>query len=670
MPAPAFCAPTSVVLRPSSASTAVSSRASAFAAASRLRPARLLTAPAVVVATAATETGVAKAAAEEFALTVREDIVSVSCVAHVDHGKSSLLDALLEAAGTFRENQVVEEQVLDSNDQERERGITILAKVASLVHNGIKVNVIDTPGHADFASEVERVLDMSDGVLLLVDSVEGPKPQTRFVLKKAIELGKKIALVINKMDRDGARPDFVLDATFDLFADLGASDEQMDFPVVYASAIKRMSGHDAAAPLENNMDAVFDVISKFPRPHVSLDAPLQLQIVNVDYDDFKGRLGVGRINAGKIRPGDSVTVCHPNREPVRAKIAELFIFDKLGRRNVDEAGAGDIIMFSGVPKFDIGDTLCAVNSPPNPMPAIQVEPPTVRMSFLVNTSEFAGQEGKYVTSRQIRDRLDKELERNVGLRLDEEASSPDRFELLGRGVLHLTVLIETMRREGFEMMIGPPSVIEKTVDGQRCEPFESFEAEVPQEYMGAVVDALNKRRGEMVDMGAVNNEGYSPVTFLVPTRGLMGIKNALLTATRGTCLMNTSFAGYKPYAGEIASREKGSLLAFETGKVTGFGLEKSQERGKNFSAPGDMVYKDQIVGIHQRPGDLQVNICKVKQLTNMRAASADSYSKMDARVEMSLDECLEYIGEGEVAEVTPVSIRLAKVAKAKRNNRG
>lgn len=581
-----------------------------------------------------------------------------------------MLDALLVAAGTFRDNEVVVDQMLDSNDQERERGITILAKVASLIHEGKKVNVIDTPGHADFAGEVERVLNMSDGVLLLVDSVEGPKPQTRFVLKKAIELNKKIALVINKMDRDNRRPDYVLDATFDLFAELGASDEQMDFPVVYSSAIKRMSGHDADEPLKDNMDAVFDIIGQFPRPMVSQEAPLQLQIVNVDYDDFKGRLGVGRINAGKIAPGDQVIVCHPEKGPTRAKIAELFIFDKLGRRNVDEAGAGDIIMFSGIPKFDIGDTLCAPNSPLKPLPAISVDPPTVRMTFSVNKSEFAGQEGKYVTSRQIRDRLDKELERNVGLRLDEDASSPEKFEILGRGVLHLTVLIETMRREGFEIMIGPPSVIEKHIDGQRCEPFETFEAEVPQEYMGAVVDTLNKRRGEMVDMGAVNSEGYSPVKYLVPTRGLMGIKNALLTATRGTCLMNASFAGYKPYAGDIGKREKGSLLAFETGKVTAFGLEKSQERGKNFAAPGDMVYKDQIVGIHQRPGDLAFNICKVKQLTNMRAASADSYNKMDARIQLSLDECLEYIGTGEVAEVTPDSIRLAKVAAPKRNNRG
>lgn len=601
-----------------SSTQAVSARTSSFTAAvPRLRATIPVCATApIVVATAAVE---ADATTANHELVTREDVISVAVVAHIDHGKSSLCDALLQAAGTFRENEAVVDRVLDGGDQERERGITILAKVASLFHNGRKINIVDTPGHADFGSEVERVLQMADGVLLLVDSVEGPKPQTRFVLKKAIELGKKIGLVINKMDRESKRPDFVLDSTFDLFADLGASDEQMDFPVAYASAIKQTSAHESDGELVQNMDAIFDLIDQFPKPAVAMEAPLQLQIVNVGYDDFKGRMGVGRIGSGTIRPGDKIILTHPDKEDVPVKVNELFIFDKLGRTVVDEASAGDIIMFSGVSDFDIGDTLCSVGES-NPLPPIAVEPPTVRMSFLVNTSEFAGQEGKFVTSRQIRERLDKELETNVGLRLDEEASSPDRFEVLGRGVLHLTVLIETMRREGFELMIGPPSVIEKEVDGQRCEPYEQFEAEVPQEYMGAVVDALNKRRGEMTDMGAANGEGYQPVTFVVPTRGLLGIKNALLTATRGTAVMNSSFAGYKPYAGEIATRDKGSLLAFETGKVTSFGLEKSQERGKNFMVPGDQIYKNQIIGIHQRPGDLAVNICKVKALTSTSSA--------------------------------------------------
>lgn len=604
------------------------------------------------------------AAVEAGGLVTREDVVTVAFVAHVDHGKSSLCDGLLEEAKVFRENQVVDDQVLDSNDQERERGITILAKVASLMYEGVKINLVDTPGHADFASEVERVLNMADGVLLLVDSVEGPKPQTRFVLRKAIELNKKIALIINKMDRPNRRPDYVLDNTFDLFAELGASDEQMDFPVVYSSAIKRLSSDDPDN-LQENMKAIFDVIFSFPRPKVNVEAPLKLQIVNVDYDDFKGRMGVGRIQAGTIKAGSQVVIANPNKEPQTAKIGELFVFDKLGRTTIESASAGDIVMFSGVSKFDIGDTVCAPDAV-DPLPPIMVEEPTVRMSFMVNTSEFAGQEGKYVTSRNIKDRLDKELEVNVGLRLDEAASTPDCFEVCGRGALHLTVLIETMRREGFELMIGPPSVIYKQIDGKRHEPFEEFEVEVPQEHMGSVVDMLNKRRGEMINMGAPNSENMSSVVFTVPTRGLLGVKNALLTATRGTAVMNSTFAGYRPYAGELERKEKGSLLVYETGKVTTHGLECAQDRGKLMIPAGERVYKNQICGIHQRPGDLAVNICRVKALTNMRSANKGISVGVQGLIEMSLDESIEYIGPDEVAEVTPLSIRLAKVAKGKR----
>lgn len=600
-------------------------------------------------------------------LTVREDVVTVALVAHVDHGKSSLCDGLLADAKVFRENQVVADQVLDSNDQERERGITILAKVASLMYDGVKVNLVDTPGHADFASEVERVLNMADGVLLLVDSVEGPKPQTRFVLRKAIQLKKKVGLVINKMDRPNRRPDYVLDSTFDLFAELGASDEQMDFPVAYASALKRMSGHDQD-DLQNSMKAVFDVIFSFPRPRVNLNAPLQLQIVNLDYDEFKGRLGVGRIQAGTIRAGSQVVVAHPNKEPKNAKINDLFVFDKLGRTTVEEASAGDVIMFSGVSNFDIGDTLCPVEAI-YPLPPIEVEEPTVRMSFMVNTSEFAGQEGKYVTSRNIRERLDRELERNVGLRLNEELSSPDCFEVCGRGLLHLTVLIESMRREGYELMVGPPTVIEKVVDGKRHEPFEEFEVEVPQEYMGAVVDMLNRRRGDMINMTGVNKEGMCSVTFLVPTRGLLGVKNALLTATRGTAVMNATFAGYKQLTGELEPKDRGSLLVFETGVVTTHGLENAQERGKLFIPSGEKVYKNQICGIHQRPGDLAVNICKTKALNNIRSANKGITVGLQGLVQLSLDECIEYIGPDEVAEVTPKNVRLAKKVPEKKKRR-
>ncbi len=399
----------------------------------------------------------------------REDVVTVAFVAHIDHGKSSMCDALLHASNCFRENEFVQERALDSDDLERERGITINASAASLRYKGVNVQILDTPGHADFGGEVERVLNMTDGVLLLVDSVEGPKPQTRFVLKKAIELGKKIALIINKMDRENRRPEYVVDATFDLMAELGASDEQMDFQIAYASAIKSQSGSDPEKIIDN-MDAIFDLILSFPRPIVNLSAPLQMQVNNVTYDDFKGRLASGRIRAGTVRKGAQVVVAHPNKETVRGKVAEILIYDKLGILSVDEGQAGDIVLVSGLSKFEIGDTICAVDNPV-PLPPIAVEEPTVRMAFMVNTSEFAGQEGKYVTSRNIRDRLEKELERNVGLRMDLERSTADSFEVCGRGALHLTILIETMRREGYEFQVGPPTVITKRIDGALHEPF-------------------------------------------------------------------------------------------------------------------------------------------------------------------------------------------------------
>lgn len=597
-------------------------------------------------------------ASEESNEVRRDDVVTVAFVAHIDHGKSSMCDALLRASNVFRENEVVQERVLDGDDLERERGITINASAASLMYNDVKVQILDTPGHADFGGEVERVLNMTDGVILLVDSVEGPKPQTRFVLKKAIELGKKIGLIINKMDRPNRRPDFVVDATFDLMAELGASDEQMDFRIAYASAIKSQSGSDPEE-ICDNMDAIFDLIMSFPRPMVDLDAPLKMQINNVTYDDFKGRLASGRIHAGILKRGMQVAVVHPNKELVRGKIAEILIYDKLGRQSVEEAKAGDILEVAGLTEFEIGDTICALDRA-EPLPPIAVEEPTVRMSFMVNTSEFAGQEGKYVTSRNIRDRLQKELERNVGLRLDVDRSTADSFEVCGRGALHLTILIETMRREGYELQVGPPTVITKKVDGKEYEPFEAFEVEVPEEYMGAVVDILGRRRGEMINMGSVNSENMASVTYKIPTRGLLGVKNALLTATRGTAVMNSEFAGYEPYAGELEQKDNGSLLVFETGKATTHGIEGAQDRGKLIIKPGENVYKNQICGIHQRPGDLAVNICKTKQLTNHRSANKEVNKGMQGIVEMSLDDAIEYLGHDEVAEVTPASIRLAK----------
>lgn len=592
------------------------------------------------------------------ALTRRDDVVTVAFVAHIDHGKSSMCDALLKAADCFRENEVVEDRVMDGMDLEKERGITINASAASLVYKGVNVQILDTPGHADFGGEVERVLNMTDGVLLLVDSVEGPKPQTRFVLKKAIELGKKIGLIINKMDRPQARPDYVVDSTFDLMAELGATDEQMDFQIAYASAIKNLSGPEPDQ-IADNMDAIFDLILDFPRPEVALDAPLQLQVNNITYDDFKGRLVSGRISRGVLNKGQNVVVCHPEKETVKGKVAEIFVYDKLGRDSVPTAKAGDIVMFSGLTKFDIGDTICDVDAV-EALPPIAVEEPTVRMAFMVNTSEFAGQEGKYVTSRNIRDRLDKELERNVGLKLDLERSSPDSFEVCGRGALHLTILIETMRREGFEMMIGPPTVITKEIDGRKHEPYEQFEVEVPEEYMGTTVDVLSRRKGEMTNMTGANSENMSSVTYHIPTRGLLGVKNALLTATRGTAVMNSQFLGYRPFAGDMEAKDNGSLLVYESGKASSYGLEAAQDRGKLIIEPGVKVYKNQICGIHQRAGDLAVNICKMKALTNYRSANKEIKGGMQGLVEFSLDDSIEYIGHGEVVEVTPESVRLAK----------
>lgn len=662
-PRPAFCSAVASALpslHRSSTRSRCAARVSSFVSTSP-RCARPLVRPSSSSPTCvATAPGASATATSSDTLTRRDDVVTVAFVAHIDHGKSSMCDALLKGAACFRENEFVADRVMDGMDLEKERGITINASAASLMYNGVNVQILDTPGHADFGGEVERVLNMADGVLLLVDSVEGPKPQTRFVLKKAIELGKKIGLIINKMDRPQARPNFVVDATFDLMAELGASDEQMDFSIVYASAVNGQSGTEPDT-IKDDMHAVFDLIFEFPRPHVALDAPLQLQVNNVTYDEFKGRLVSGRIHAGKLRKGENVVVCHPEKEASKGRVAEIFVYDKLGRATVPEARAGDIVMFSGLTKFNIGDTICKADAL-KPLPPIKVEEPTVRMSFMVNVSEFAGQDGKYVTSRNIKDRLDRELERNVGLRLDQDRSMPDSFEVCGRGALHLTILIETMRREGFEMMIGPPTVITKMVDGAKHEPYEQFEVEVPEEYMGAVVDLLSRRKGEMVNMAGANSENMTTVVYSIPTRGLLGVKNALLTATRGTAVMNSQFEGYRPFAGEMEGKENGSLLVYGTGKATTYGMEGAQERGRLMVSPGEKVYKNQICGIHQRAGDLAVNICRTKALTNYRSANKEIKGGMQGLLKLSLDDAIEYIGHGEVAEVTPLNVRLAKKA--------
>jgi GTP-binding protein len=595
---------------------------------------------------------------------------NIAVIAHVDHGKTTLVDALIRQSGVFRDEaqqREAGERVMDSADQERERGITILAKNLAVSYDGHKLNILDTPGHADFGGEVERVLNMADGVLLVVDSVEGPKPQTRFVLDKALQKGMKALVVVNKMDRPSAQPDAVIDKVFDLFVELGATDEQTDFRIVYASGLQGRSGRDPDK-LEDSMNPLFDaVLEAIDAPTVETEEPEQLQalVSNIDFDTFKGKMGIARITKGSVRAGQAVALAHPDKPNKRTgRLGSLFVFDNLGKREVEQASAGEIIMFAGLEGVEIGDTLvtnenAGINAA-DPLPPIFVEQPTVRMTIGVNKSPLAGREGKFLTSRMIRDRLYKELDRNVALQV-AETDSADRYEVSGRGQLHLTVLIESMRREGFELEVGPPSVILRTNQetGQVEEPWESVEVRVPEEHVGGVVDLLNQRKGELQDMGL--EEGMSVVKYLVPTRGMLGLRSSLLTATRGTAIIDSVFDSYRPkIADEIQGRDKGSLLAFADGKATSFGIEGAQERGKMFVKPGDDVYKDMIIGIHQRPGDLAVNVCRTKQLTNMRSATKGIATGIVSTVDMSLDACVEYLAADEILEVTPSLFRMAK----------
>ena len=557
---------------------------------------------------------------------------------------------------------------MDSEDQERERGITILAKNLAVMYKGNKLNVLDTPGHADFGGEVERVLGMCDGVLLVVDSVEGPKPQTRFVLDKALQKGLKALVVVNKIDRPSARPDYVVDKVFDLFVELGASDEQTDFRVVYASGLLGQAGNEPDQ-LEENMDPLFDaVLEAIDPPKIDKTEPdaLQALVSNIDFDNFKGKMGIARITNGSIKSGQPVALVHPDKPKKTGRIGNLFVFDNLGKREVQEAYAGEIIMFAGLQDVEIGYTLVTNEqggaNAAEPLPPIAVEQPTVRMTIGVNKSPLAGREGKFLTSRMIRDRLFKELDRNVALRV-AETDSADRYEVSGRGQLHLTVLIENMRREGFELEVGPPSVILKTNEetGKVEEPWESVEIRAPEEYVGACVDIMNQRKGELVDMGIEEGEGLSVVKYVVPTRGMLGLRSALLTATRGNAIIDSVFDSYRPkIQGEIQGRDKGSLLAFADGSATTFGIEGAQDRGKMFIEPGTDVYKGMIVGIHQRPGDLEVNVCKTKALTNMRSATKGITTGIVAPVDMSLDACVEYLAADEILEVLPSTFRMAK----------
>lgn len=547
---------------------------------------------------------------------------------------------------------------MDSNDLERERGITILSKNTAIRYNGVKINVIDTPGHADFGGEVERVLNMADGVLLLVDSVEGPMPQTRFVLRKALSLNKKVVVVVNKIDRPAARPDYVIDAVFDLFCELDATDEQCDFPVVYASGMSGIAGDDPSNMSEDLGPLFQAILKEVQAPKVDVNGPARMQVCALDYDDHKGRIAIGRVDRGEIRKGDNVVFCLPDSEVNKGKISELFVYDNFSRRPVDSVSAGDICCLTGLADASIGHTICDPSNP-DPMPTIAVEEPTVTMTFSVNTSPFAGKEGKFVTSRNLKERLERELERNLALRV-APGSGAESFEVSGRGSLHLGILMENMRREGYEFAVGPPKVITKRDEsGDKLEPFEEAVIEVPEEFVGAVTSLMGTRKAQMMDM-AGGSEGLTRIKYTLPTRGLLGLRNAMLTATKGTAVLNTILLGYEPWVGDIDTRENGSLVGYETGQVTGYAIESAQQRGRLFVSPGEQVYEGQVVGIHQRAGDLKVNVCKKKQLTNMRAAGKDNTVVLSEPIPVTLDFALEYVADDELVEVTPESIRIRK----------
>ncbi len=589
--------------------------------------------------------------------TVRNDIRNIAIIAHVDHGKTTLVDGMLQQSHIFRDNQVMIERVMDSNDLERERGITILAKNTAVVYKGIKINIVDTPGHADFGGEVERVMNMVDGVLLLVDAVDGPMPQTRFVLRKALEMGHKAIVVVNKVDRPNARVNHVVNATFDLFIDLGATDEQSEFPIVYTNAIL---GTATLIPEDEGVDLqpLFDkIVNYLPAPIIEPDAPTQLLISTLAYDDYKGRIAIGRLVAGKVRRAQEVVRIAVDGVQSPGKIAQVFVHQGLQRIEVEEADAGEIVAVTGLPEIFIGETI-ADPIDPKALPPIRVEEPTVRMTFGVNTSPLSGKEGTWSTSRKLRERLFKELESNVSLRV-QETDQPDTFIVSGRGELHLAILIETMRREGYEFEVARPEVIFREKDGQTLEPFEDVYIEVAEPYLGAIVEQIGARRGLMINMRH-GDGGIVHLQYKVPTRGLLGFRSDFLTLTRGTGIMHALFLGYEELAGDINTREHGSLVAFEPGLTTGFGLKNAEERGSLFIPAGVDVYEGMVVGQHIRDTDLTVNVCKKKHLTNMRSSSADIAVRLTPPRTLSLDDCIEYLGVDELLEVTPQSLRLRK----------
>ena len=586
-----------------------------------------------------------------------ETIRNVAIIAHVDHGKTTLVDQLLRQSGVFRVNEQVQERVMDSNDLERERGITILSKNTSVSYRDVRINIVDTPGHADFGGEVERILQLVDGVLLLVDAFEGCMPQTRFVLRKALELNKIPVVVVNKVDRPGARPYEVVSETLELFMDLGASAEQLDFPVVYASARDGYSGMEPD-DLKENMQPLFDtILSAIPAPEGDPDGPLQILFSTIDYDDYVGRIGIGRILRGTARRNSPVVLCGGGGVQKDAKLARLYHFEGLKRIEVEEAAAGDIVAVAGVEGLSVGQTAC----PPDavePLPFVHIDEPTVSMLFVVNDSPFAGREGKYVTSRNLRDRLFREVMTNVSMRVNETGST-DAFEVCGRGELHLSILIETMRRQGYEFAVSRPKVIFHEGDkGEKLEPMEALTVDVPQEFVGAVMEKLGSRKAELVDMVA-GDEG-TRLRFSIPARGLMGYRSELLTDTRGNGVMSHLFDGYAPYKGDLPERSHGSLVAHETGETSSYGLFNTQERGRLFIGSGVPVYEGQVVGENAKTGDIVVNVCKKKHVTNMRASGSDEALRLTTPVNFSLEQCLEFIADDELVEVTPENIRMRK----------
>ena len=589
----------------------------------------------------------------------RENIRNNAIIAHVDHGKTTLVAAMLAQSGTFRENEQVDERVMDSNDLERERGITILAKNTSLYYKGVKINIIDTPGHADFGGEVERGLEMVDGVLLLVDAFEGCMPQTRFVLSKALALDLKPVIVVNKVDRPNARPYEVVDEVLDLFIDLGATEEQLDTPVIYAS------GRDGWATAEynpeqpnNDLTELFElIVNSIPCPKCEDDAPFQMLVSNIDYDDYTGRIAVGKIERGSIKVNMPLSICRHDGKVTRGKATKLFTFEGLKKVPTDEVGAGDVVAISGIADINIGETVCDVDNP-EALPFVKIDDPVLSMTFSVNDSPFAGQDGKFVTSRHLRDRLFRELDSNVSLRVDE-TDSTESFIVSGRGELHLSVLIENMRREGYEFQVSNPVVIYKEIDGVKCEPIERLTVDVPDEYTGTVMDGVINRKGEMTNM-APTAQGYTRLEFLIPSRGLIGYRSELLTATKGTGIINSILEKYEPYKGDFNGRTRGTLIAWEDGTTITYGLYNAQERGTLFVGAGVKVYEGMIVGENARLEDVVVNVCKKKHATNTRSSGSDDALRLVPPREMSLEQCLDFIADDELLEVTPNHLRMRK----------